>query len=187
MIMACDTLPAAPVYFFAGCAFLTSDKRRLLECWEGCDTAQPEREESRAEWERALAVEEQALEKEYVRLFLNPAGAPCSPWQSTNTAEPGLMGEAHHSALAFYRDAGLEPENDSEPADHIGLLLVFYGNLLDMGAPSDTLARFRSEHFGWMHGFCDRLESETRLEYFRLLACLTRRLVWRPMHSSSAA
>lgn len=114
------------------------------------------------------------LEKEYVRLFLSPCGAPCPPWQSVyepNEGEvPNILGAAHHSALAWYRRYGAEPQSENEPADHAGLLLLFYAQLLAAGEPEETLALFRAQHLAWLPAFFTQVAGETTDDTFRQLA-----------------
>lgn len=125
---------------------------------------------------RAFLVADDEHAREYVRLFLNPEGAPCPPWQSVHCGEHALLGPAHHSALAWYRRWGVEPAAETEPADHIGLLLLFYAGLIDSGAPEGELRAFRNEHLAWMGSYCDAVRTETRDPYFRDLAERVRRL-----------
>lgn len=115
-----------------------------------------------------------AAEVEFYRLFFDPAGAPCPPWQSVyETAEgesPRLMGEAHRSALAWYRRYGFEPAVSSEPADHLGLLLLFYARLLAAGEDSATLEQFEREHLEWAPRFAACLEAQARHPRYQALA-----------------
>lgn len=165
-------------FLFAGRAFLHDQTQVLRSAVEeilargrlpGPATAK--------QWRRALDCPQQELEREYVRLFLSPQGAVCPPWQSVQVEPHQLMGEAHHSALRWYRNYGVEPAAETEPADHIGLLLIFYGHLLSCGAPPQQLAAFYREHLAWIPDFCRRLERKTRLDFYRLLARLCRRLM----------
>lgn len=114
------------------------------------------------------------LQREHTRLFFSPEGAACPPWQSVHSPEPTIMGETHHSAMGWYREAGVQPVAETEPADHVGLLLSFYAKLVEEGAPPETLARFRDEHLGWIPAFCERLEAASRLPFYQELARETR-------------
>lgn len=113
-------------------------------------------------------------EREYTRLFLNPEGAPCPPWQSVYMApegeKPRLMGLAHHSALEWYRRHGFEPAIENEPADHIGLLLLFYAHLLAAGESEETLGRFEEQHLAWAPRFTAKLREHARHPRFVQLA-----------------
>ncbi len=123
---------------------------------------------------RAFLVPEEGLEVEHTRLFLNPLGAPCPPWQSVYEPAEGdvalLLGPAHQSALAWYRRFEVEPAAENEPADHIGLLLLFYARLLAEQVPDETLDEFRRQHLAWIPAFLARVQDETRSEAFRSLA-----------------
>jgi TorA maturation chaperone TorD len=128
-------------------------------------------------WHDALNLKSTDLEREYVRLFLDPMGAACPPWQSCQGNAPQLLGEPHHKALAWFRRSGVEPVHESEPADHIGLLLSFYGRLLSEDISPAERALFRRDHLAWIPGYCAKLEAETRLEFYRLAARLAAELV----------
>ena len=107
---------------------------------------------------------------EYTRLFLNPQGAPCPPWQSlyqTGANGRTLMGETHHSALAWYRRYGFEPALENEPADHVGLLLMFYAHMIEQGASEADLGAFEASHLGWLGEFAGRLMAANPKEPFR--------------------
>ncbi len=118
--------------------------------------------------------EEQDAAIEYYRLFFNPPGSPCPLWQSVYEHEEGkspqLFGDAHHSALAWYRRYGFEPSSKNEPADHLGLLLLFYAKLLAGGEPAEVLERFENEHLRWAERFVARLKENARHPHFQKLA-----------------
>ena len=113
-------------------------------------------------------------EREYYRLFLSPEGAPCPPWQSIYMAaegeQPRLMGPAHHSALQWYRRYGFQPALETEPADHLGLLLLFYARLLAAEAPEAELAAFEAQHLAWATRFVTKLEQNAKHPRFQALA-----------------
>ncbi len=150
---------------FAGRALLEPDVGLLREMLE---------EVPGGEAYRGLLPGELELAREHTRLFLSPEGAPCPPWQSAQGPEPVIMGATHHSALEWYRSAGLEPVGASEPADHAGLLLSFYAKLLEDGAEAEVLARFREEHLAWIPPFCERVEAAAALPFYREVARQTR-------------
>ena len=94
--------------------------------------------------------------REYVRLFLSPQGALCSLWQSVWDATddgPRLLGAPHHSALEWYRRFGFEPAIETEPADHAGLLLLFYVHLIESGAAPAAILEFERAHLAWLGRF----------------------------------
>jgi TorA maturation chaperone TorD len=115
-----------------------------------------------------------AAELEFTRLFLSPQGAPCPPWQSVYIVpegeKPRLMGLSHHSALDWYRRFGFEPTQENEPADHLGLLLLFYAHLLAGGVNDETLLRFEEQHLAWAASFAARLGEHARHPRFAQLA-----------------
>ena len=117
---------------------------------------------------------DRGAEIEFYRLFYNPQGAPCPPWQSVYMTPEGqtpqLFGGAHHSALAWYRRYGFEPALKNEPADHLGLLLLFYARLLATEEDGAAIARFEEEHLAWAPRFIEKLAAEARHERFRTLA-----------------
>jgi TorA maturation chaperone TorD len=118
----------------------------------------------------ALGGDREALHKEHVRLFLSPDGALCPPWQSVYGDPPQLLGDAHHSALAWYRRAGMTPRADNEPADHAGLLLIFLARMLEAGAPEEEIALYRQQHLDWLDGLMKSIAEGTRHPFYRLLA-----------------
>jgi putative dimethyl sulfoxide reductase chaperone len=119
-------------------------------------------------------TDDPAAEREYYRLFLSPEGAPCPPWQSIYMAaegeQPRLMGPAHHSALQWYRRYGFEPVLENEPADHIGLLLLFYARLLTADTPESELAAFEAQHLAWVPRFTAKLDQHAGHPRFRELS-----------------
>ncbi|MBK9170858.1 MAG: molecular chaperone TorD family protein [Bryobacterales bacterium] len=150
---------------FAGSAFLSSDAARLADLLEGLREAQ---EEIAA---LLLALRSGDIDREYVRLFYDPLGAVCPPWQSARGEEPRLMGESHVSATGWYRQAGLEPQLSNEPADHIGLLLLFAAHLV-RHEPA-ALARFQAEHLAWMPEYLNQLAGATKHPFYAGLAAFT--------------
>lgn len=150
---------------------MSTEREMLRQAASRLDPVEQERAE------RALAGEATELEKEYVRLFLSPAGAPCPPWQSAYSQEGTLMGDAHASALEWYRSRGVEPARENEPADHAGLLLAFYSHLLESQTPEEDLAAFRDRHLTWLPMLCDLLLQHARHPFYRLLARMTRSFV----------
>ena len=144
-------------YAFAGAAFLESDRGRLLAL------------SSAPSHLRQILEATPDLEQEYVRLFLNPAGSPCVPWQSAHEAERKLMGEAHTSALEWYARYGAVPAAGNNPADHVGLLLMFYAQLMVSGAHADELQRFSANHLSWIPEFGASVAAESRIAFYREL------------------
>lgn len=155
-----------------GQAFLCSDPRRLSPPE---DAAEGPFAAFRDEIRLAQGVPE-AAELEYTRLFISPAGAPCSPWQSAYAPEPRLMGPAHHSALEWYRRYGAEPAVENEPADHAGLLL-FFAQLAANEADDQELRAFAASHLIWMTELVSRMKTEARHPLYLSLARATEHLL----------
>lgn len=144
-------------YAFAGAAFLTPDPARLLVL-DG-----PEH------LKQLLHGDPDELEREYVRLFLSPAGAVCSPWQSAHEPDQALMGEAHRSAAQWFAAYGAAPAASSEPSDHVGLLLTFYAQLLVSGADERDLNAFAERHLSWVPAFAGQVAEVARHPFYREL------------------
>ncbi len=166
---------AAAWWAFAARALLGAGRDALLEAAASlpCAPGLPEPAAIRA----ALEGDPVAIEREYVRLFLHPDGAPCPPWQSVWDPEPRLMGEAHSRALEWYRRAGVEPQALNEPADHAGLLAAFWaGWILEDAEPAERAAFFR-DHLRWIRRLADAIAEHARHPFFELLAALLRALL----------
>jgi TorA maturation chaperone TorD len=160
---------------FAGRAFLQPDAGTLRESLR-------ELGEVDHEWAPLAALERSLVDAgaaglavEHVRLFLDPGGAPCAPWQSAWGSDGRLMGNPHLGALAWYRRFGFTPSLENEPADHAGLLLLFASYLLS-AKEGDALPSFAAGHLDWIPRFCQLVSASTRLDFYRLLADLTGRL-----------
>ena len=154
----------------AGMALLTPDPAVLAPLLEDARESGALTEEQALAWRRGLAAGPRALEQEYVHLFLNPTGAPCRLWQSACAESPQLMGAAHDDALRWYRRYGFEPKTVCEPADHAGLLLLFYSRLLASDETDDALVeQFRKEHLEWLGILADTLRRHARGALYPLL------------------
>lgn len=110
------------------------------------------------------------LAKEWTRLFVGPRAAPCRPWQDTWESEgpPRLRGSKHASMLAFYRRAGLEPVTaETEPADHVGLILALFSALAERAATGEEVRTLLDELWqthieSWLPRFAATLVAEAR-------------------------
>ncbi len=165
-------------FAFVGKGFLSPDAPvllRMITDLRGRALPEATLELMLGEMEQALDRNPSELRMEFVRLFFDPAGPPCPPFQSVNTSNQ-LLGPAHRSALAWYHAAGIEPKTTAEPADHIGLLLAFYARILEFETP-DVLDAFREEHLTWIPAYCERVILETRHPFYRLLADIVLRLL----------
>ncbi len=121
--------------------------------------------------EKAFEMDE-ALEAEYVRLFINaPDGVPAAPYASVQLT--GLMSQQPaEQALAFYHQAGLIP-NTAEPADHLSTELAFVAHLLKEGRYA-LLKSFLQEHLlKWFPLFRKSLEQAEPHPFYRLLVEVT--------------
>ena len=111
---------------------------------------------------------------EFGRLFTDPLGMPCPPWQSASDspdgATPRLMGPATRSALAWFERFGFTAVGDFDQADHIGFLLAFAGLLIDTNADAATLRRYAIDHLNWIPAYCERLSAAARTPFYRELA-----------------
>jgi len=171
-----DVLQVAPWYLFAAAALRSSDPVHLAE-WIDDLTAcpapagVPEAESWRDALGSSGADRPEALEVEYVRLFLHPAGAACPPWQSVHSDEPSLMGQSHQQAMKWFQRLSLAPPSESEPADHAGLLLGFYALLLDAENEADA-QEFAAMHLAWLTAFGSKLQAQARHPFYQLLGTL---------------
>lgn len=157
-----DRSPLVPKLTLAGLVLLRSDPRTI---------SVPDGTEGALADEVLLAqAAPESAELEYSRLFLDPLGASCHLWQSVYTEQPRLLGPAHHSALDWYRRYGAEPQNALEPADHLGLLLLFYARLIEAEESAETIDAFMREHIAWAAQFGARLQQEARHPLYLALA-----------------
>jgi TorA maturation chaperone TorD len=81
-----------------------------------------------------------------------------------------MMGPAHVSALEWYAKYGTCPRADSDPADHAGLLLMFYAQLLVAGASREDLRAFGERHLTWVPAFAESFGREARHPFYRWLS-----------------
>ena len=157
-----------------GQTFLKPDPRKIIIP----EDAPPESMALLVDEIRRACDDPQAAEIDYWRLFASASGATCPPWQSVWSAEEGetprLMGAAHHKALDWFREYGFEPAAETEPADHLGLLLLFYARLLASGEESARLASFSADHLAWAPRLLSRMSQEARHPLYRVLADTTR-------------
>ena len=117
-------------------------------------------------------ADETELAKEWTRLFVGPRAAPCRPWHDTWDSDDGfprLMGRRHESMVAFYRRAGLEPVHaESQPADHVGLILALFAALAARAAEGEPIlpdidALWKAHVAPWIPRFAETLVAEARL------------------------
>lgn len=157
-----DSSPSLLALTLAGQALLQSDPNRI---------AVPSGADGPLAGQIRLAqAAPDAVTQEYTRLFLNPAGVECHLWQSVHAAEPRLFGPAHHSALEWFRRFGAEPQQSTEPADHLGLLLLFYARLIEEGVPGDVTGAYFNDHIAWAAEFTSKLRQQARHPLYLALA-----------------
>ena len=110
---------------------------------------------------------------EFVRLF-EDADRPCPPCQSMFTASTTISARKTsalpNKLLTLYRRFGFGSLAENQPADHVGLLLIFAGHLLDADPNPAMLVAFSNDHLAWIHDFCDGLSAEARHPFYRELA-----------------
>ena len=100
-----------------------------------------------------------AATAEFAGVFQNPA-APVPLWESFWVSSEHLyFTQETHEVLQWYRTFGLELVAHNEPADHIGLEMLFVAILLQgaaKGSPQhgEALALFWQEHLGVWAGPC---------------------------------
>ncbi len=119
------------------------------------------------------------LQTEYVRLFISsPLGVAAPPYASYYMNKTGLLlQEGAQEALRFYREIGVEPENSSEPPDHISLELAFVGMLLDQNRVH-LLNTFIKQHMMiWYPNFLKDLLKATPSYWYQQLGLLTQALL----------
>ncbi len=114
------------------------------------------------------------LKVEYTRLFItSPHRTPAPPYASVYlSSDRRLKGEGYDQALAFYREAGYQPVEEGELADHVAYELSFMALLLEEGR-RDLLKRFLEEHFlKWYPRFLTALKQAQPRPFYRALGDL---------------
>lgn len=139
--------------------------------------------------------EEELLEEltvEYTRLFLGP-GKHISPHESVHREGEGLLwGDSTAKVKAFIESSGLKYASDFKGIpDHISVELEFMHRLLkeeveareknDPGKLKKLLylkKRFVDEHLlEWIPRFADKIAKETKLNFYRKIAILTKEFI----------
>jgi putative dimethyl sulfoxide reductase chaperone len=130
------------------------------------------------------------MRAEYTRLFIGPGKVPVPPWESVYFSEERLtFQERTLQVREWYARYGLQADKlHHEPDDHIGLELEFIAHLAKAGLAAleqndsaaleqalDAQRRFLSEHLlTWAFDCCAQVEAQSRDEFFRGIAMLTR-------------
>ena len=111
------------------------------------------------------------LKVEYTRLFItSPYYTPAPPYASVYlSSDRRLKGEGYDQALAFYREAGYEPVEEGELADHVAYELAFMALLLEENR-KDLLRVFLEDHFlKWYPRFLSALKQVEPHPFYRAL------------------
>jgi len=114
------------------------------------------------------------LKLEYTRLFItSPYRTPAPPYASVYlSSDRRLKGEGYDQALAFYREAGYEPIEEGDFADHVAYELAFMALLLEENR-KDLLRAFLEEHFlKWYPRFLVSLKQAEPKPFYRALGDL---------------
>ena len=117
--------------------------------------------------------EYKAATAEFAGVFQNPT-APVPLWESFWTSDEHLyFTQETHEVLQWYRTFGLELVAHNEPADHIGLEMLFVAILLQgaaKGSPQhgEALALFWQEHLGvWASPCLDALQKTVETPFWQ--------------------
>ncbi len=116
----------------------------------------------------------EALRVEYTRLFItSPYRTPAPPYASVYlSSDRRLKGEGYDQALAFYREAGYQPVEEGDLADHVAYELAFMALLLEEGR-KDLLRKFLEKHFlKWYPRFLGALKQAQPRPFYRALGDL---------------
>ena len=117
-------------------------------------------------------VDAEAVEQDYLRLFVGLGMPLAPPWESAWASDARLIFQRETLDVRYwYRSAGLEVANlHAEPDDHIGFELEFIGALLDRG-DAETAAAFAREHpCAWVARWSDAVQEQATQPFYRQLA-----------------
>ena len=125
------------------------------------------------------SVDSEAIEQDYLRLFVGLGMPLAPPWESAWANDARLL--FHRETLDvryWYRSAGLELANlHSEPDDHIGYELEFIGLLLERG-DAETAARFAREHpMAWANRWAAAVSANARAPFYRQMSAAAMQLL----------
>ena len=136
----------------------------------------------------------EALEVDYTRLFLSPAGPLALPYESAwvGGEDPTARHEAMQAVLATYRNGGFAVDEDfGDLPDHIATEIEFLYALIFREAraqrttdaaegrlAAELKAAFVDRHLGrWIGPFADAMRSGAETGFYRALAELTERFI----------
>lgn len=117
-------------------------------------------------------VDVQAVEQDYLRLFVGVGTPLAPPWESTWANDARLLFQRETLDVRYwYRSAGLQLTRlHHDPDDHIGLELEFAGLLLERG-DAQTAAAFVREHpLAWADRWVDAVKANARCEFYAAVA-----------------
>lgn len=112
---------------------------------------------------------------EYRRLFVGPAAKAAPPWGSVYTdKECVVFGESTLELRQWMRRVGIERlNNDNEPEDHIGLMLMLM-SWISVNRP-DLIDDYLKDHLlTWSSHFLEEMETEAKHPFYAGLARITR-------------
>ncbi len=112
---------------------------------------------------------------EYRRLFVGPAAKAAPPWGSVYTdKECVVFGESTLELRQWMRRVGIERlNNDNEPEDHIGLMLMLM-SWISVNRP-DLIDDYLKDHLlTWSSHFLEEMEAEAKHPFYAGLARITR-------------
>lgn len=124
-------------------------------------------------------VDAQAVEQDYLRLFVGLGMPLAPPWESAWASDARLLFQRETLDVRYwYRSAGLEVANlHAEPDDHIGYELEFIGALLERGE-AETAAAFAHEHpCAWAARWNDAVQENAAHPFYRQLAAEVMRVL----------
>lgn len=140
---------------------------------------------------RELSMEEfDVLRGDFTHLFLGPAKAPATPWESVYFSDERLIFQKETlDVRQWYARFGLELIRlHQEPDDHIGLELEFLAHLAKLGVQAleandsqrfDELLQAQREFLAahpikWAMYWCRLVEKNAHTDFYRAVALLTR-------------
>ncbi len=112
---------------------------------------------------------------EYRRLFVGPAAKAAPPWGSVYTdKECVVFGESTLELRQWMRRVGIERlNNDNEPEDHIGLMLMLM-SWISVNRP-DLIDDYLKDHLlTWSSHFLEEMEAKAKHPFYAGLARITR-------------
>lgn len=126
----------------------------------------------------------EAVRADHQQLFVGPGHLPAPPWESVYRSKEQLVFDwPTLEVREAYRSVGLSPALPGEPDDHMGLELLFMGELCQREAEGDTAAagarlQFLAQHLSqWAPAFCHDVQTNARTPFYQGVALLTQGLL----------